>query len=258
MSVIKYRDEDGSIKEIDVIKGDKPVKGVDYWTPEDKAELKDDVVQSVLEELQGLPVFGTVDENNVITVTSYLTGGIYTLLYENEDGTLEEVGTITVGNGGVVMVNLADPTSADWKTNKRINSSNNEVDIPASSLNGETMVMTNFIDITGVTNSTELHIKGLNLLATEGVGYNYNRVYFYDENKNYKIYWHPIGQYLSNYVTVSDYDENVQIFKNIQTLMSGLAELGGVPAKYIVFGAVLTGTAEDVIITKDTQITSEG
>lgn len=220
---------------------------------------KGDIVQAIIAELQGLPVFGVVDENKVITVTSVLSDGVYTLKYENEDGSFSEIGTITVGNGGqTLFINLADPTSSEWKTNKRINSSKTEVDIPESSLNGETMVITNLVDITGATNDTQLHIKGLNLLATTGVGASYNRVYFYDESKAYKIYWQPSGNYVSNYLNVSDYSDSVQIFANIRQLISGISELSSVTVKYISFGAVLTGTAEDVVITKDMQIPVEG
>ena len=68
---------------------------------------KGNIVQSIIAELQGLPVFGVVDENKVITVTSQLSGGTYTLKYENEDGTITEIGTITV-EGKVVIVNLLE------------------------------------------------------------------------------------------------------------------------------------------------------
>lgn len=247
--------------------GYTPQKGVDYWTESDKAEMiaaaeshfeencKGDIVQAIIAELQGLPVFGVVDENKVITVTSALSDGVYTLKYENEDGSFSEIGTVTVGNGGQnVLVNLADPTSAEWKTNKRINSSGNEVTV---TLSDKTMIMTNLIDITGATNNTEFHIKGLDLLEVK-VTSGYNRVYFYDENKSYKIYWQPSGNYVSNYLNVSDYSDSVQIFANVRQLISGISELSSVTVKYISFGAVLTGTAEDVVITKDMQIPVEG
>ena len=69
---------------------------------------KGNIVNSILEALQGLPVFGVVDENNTITVTSQLSGGTYTLMYENEDGTLLKVGTITVESGKIIIVNLLE------------------------------------------------------------------------------------------------------------------------------------------------------
>ena len=95
-----------------------PVKGVDYWTETDKAEMVDelsdeiaaevesrldgakaDIVAELITQIGGMPVFGTVDNDNIITVTSVLTDGVYVLKYENENGTLEEIGTITVGSG---------------------------------------------------------------------------------------------------------------------------------------------------------------
>jgi hypothetical protein len=69
-----------------------PVKGVDYFTEADKEEI----VQAVITAL-GTPVFGRVDENNNIILTGELAGGTYTLKYEDSDGTLTEIGTITAG-----------------------------------------------------------------------------------------------------------------------------------------------------------------
>ena len=102
--------------------GHTPVKGVDYYTEAEKEEFlnsgvldavetkfeneKGNMVQLLINELHGLPVFGVVDENNNITVTSLLPNGTYALKYEKDDGTTEEIGTITVGNGAVVYVNL--------------------------------------------------------------------------------------------------------------------------------------------------------
>lgn len=82
--------------------------GKDYvLTEADKAEIavivednaKGEIIQSIVAELQTFPVFGYIDENNAITVTSLLLDGTYTLKYENEDGTKTEIGTIIVGTG---------------------------------------------------------------------------------------------------------------------------------------------------------------
>lgn len=82
--------------------------GDDYvLTEADKAEIavivednaKGEIIQSIVAELQTFPVFGYIDENNAITVTSLLLDGTYTLKYENEDGTKTEIGTIIVGTG---------------------------------------------------------------------------------------------------------------------------------------------------------------
>lgn len=77
------------------------------YIDEEIEDEKGNIVNLIIQELQGLPVFGVVDENKIITVTSQLSGGTYTLKYENADGTLEEVGTITIG-GKVVIVNLLE------------------------------------------------------------------------------------------------------------------------------------------------------
>lgn len=40
MSILKIKNEDGTIQEILAIKGETPIKGIDYWTSEDIAEIK--------------------------------------------------------------------------------------------------------------------------------------------------------------------------------------------------------------------------
>lgn len=59
---------------------------------------KTDIAQQVIDALGGIPVFGTVDDDNVITVTSTLADGVYTLMYTNAEGNLAEIGKITIGN----------------------------------------------------------------------------------------------------------------------------------------------------------------
>lgn len=73
-------------------KGDKPQKGVDYFTDADQEAI----VQQVITAL-GTPVFGRVDEGNNIILSGELADGTYTIKYENADGTLVMVGTIDQG-----------------------------------------------------------------------------------------------------------------------------------------------------------------
>ena len=40
MAILRVKDNEGNIIEIPAIKGDTPIKGVDYWTDEDKAEIQ--------------------------------------------------------------------------------------------------------------------------------------------------------------------------------------------------------------------------
>ena len=73
--------------------GYTPIKGVDYFTEEDKAEI----VKEVIESLGGSPVFGYVDENNNIVVSGNLAEGSYSVKYEMEDGTAIDIGNLVLG-----------------------------------------------------------------------------------------------------------------------------------------------------------------
>ena len=83
--------------------GYTPVKGTDYWTPTDKSSIIEETKSEVLNSLN-YDVFGTVDENNNIVVNTALPDGTYTFGYEKTDGTLIEIGTITIG--GSVAINI--------------------------------------------------------------------------------------------------------------------------------------------------------
>lgn len=72
--------------------GPKPVKGVDYWTEADQETIMQQVITAL-----GTPVFGRVDDNNNIILTGELVDGTYTIKYENDDGTVTEIGVLTQG-----------------------------------------------------------------------------------------------------------------------------------------------------------------
>lgn len=72
--------------------GYTPVKGVDYYTEDDKAEI----VQMVIASLGGNPVFGYVDENNHIILSSNLADGTYSVKYELEDGSTIDIGHLAL------------------------------------------------------------------------------------------------------------------------------------------------------------------
>ena len=72
--------------------GITPVKGTDYFTEADKAEI----VALVIESLGGNPVFGYVDENNNIVFTGALADGTYNIKYEMEDGSTIEIGDLVL------------------------------------------------------------------------------------------------------------------------------------------------------------------
>lgn len=77
----------------DGVDGKTPVLGTDYFTEADR----EDMIQQILSELGAIPVYGRVDANNNIILTAALGDGTYTLKYENVDGTVTEIGMITVG-----------------------------------------------------------------------------------------------------------------------------------------------------------------
>ena len=81
------------------VAGYTPIRGTDYWTPSDQEEI----VQQVITAL-GTPVFGTVDENNVITLTGALENGAYTLLYEDADGNVLEIGMLSLTDDGPIDI----------------------------------------------------------------------------------------------------------------------------------------------------------
>ena len=60
---------------------------------------KADIVTELIKQIGGLPVFGTVDENNVITTTTRLFNGTYVLRYKDENNTYSELAEFTVTGG---------------------------------------------------------------------------------------------------------------------------------------------------------------
>ncbi len=72
--------------------GYTPIKGTDYFTEADKAEM----VALVIENLGGNPVFGYVDENNNILVQGDLADGSYSVKYEMEDGSTVDIGNLVL------------------------------------------------------------------------------------------------------------------------------------------------------------------
>lgn len=79
-----------------------PAKGIDFWTEADQ----ESIVQQVIVAL-GTPVFGTVDADNNIILTGDLPKGTYTLKYEDADGNVTEVGTISnIETSGEIPLNI--------------------------------------------------------------------------------------------------------------------------------------------------------
>lgn len=227
--------------------GKTPVKGTDYWTEDDKAEI----VRQVLASL-ATPVAGIVDENNNIIVTANLPDGTYKMRYEYPDGTKSDIVTINISSGPA-YTNLADPKSADWLTGKRINSSKNIVDVTSAQSGGKTCVVTNFIARAGV---SKLHIKGLDIINPTTGTTNYGRVYAYtDSDTPFSVTYQPsIGHSSAGpiHYTVADYDSSVIILDLAAIISAGGSSWGSMTRFRL--GGFLTGAAEDVIITADEPI----
>lgn len=94
--------------------GYTPVRGKDYWTPNDKTEI----LQEVLEGL-GTPIVGTVDENNNIVLGGDLADGEYTLKYLNQ-GEYIEIGKLAISSGSV---DVPPDTTLNWSPGVKIDSS---------------------------------------------------------------------------------------------------------------------------------------
>ena len=108
---------------------------------------KADIAQQVIDAFNGLPLFGTVDADNNIKISSMLADGEYTLVYENSDGTTTELGTFIVdGESGADSNNLiASSVDSDgqpynsglgYKDGYRLNSSGVEASASGKAVTG--------------------------------------------------------------------------------------------------------------------------
>lgn len=98
---ITFELADGTTKSVE-FEAPQGEPGKDYvLTAADKQEI----VDSVLTELGGQPVFGYVDGNNNIIITAPLADGTYTAKYEMSDGSTIEIGELVLG--GVVFYSIA-------------------------------------------------------------------------------------------------------------------------------------------------------
>lgn len=100
-------------------KGDKGEQGIQgekgdpyTLTDTDKAEIVQEVADAI-----GIPVFGTVDDDNTIVLSGDLPSGTYTLKYLGADD-YAEIGKLVIGEAETTYINLvpsavapADPTS---------------------------------------------------------------------------------------------------------------------------------------------------
>lgn len=177
--------------------GKTPVKGVDYFTAEDRAVIVDDVLAAL--DAAGVSIV-VIDENNNIALSG-VPDGDYTLVYENEDGSTTEICGLNVsdGTGTPDLPDVPDEPAGSTNLfvastctlNKRINSSNTLKD------QDQTFV-TDYIDIgdcqaKGGTN--QIHFRnfivykfrtgGLDGNMAVAIGGFYRGINYYDTNNNF-------------------------------------------------------------------------
>ena len=170
-------------------------------------------------------VVGYIDANNNIVLSGDLGEETYTVKYEMEDGTLMDIGELSLVPEPT-YTNLADSKSSDWAENYRLNSSG------ASVANDGTTV-TNFIP---VVNGNVIRIKGLDMSASTG------RIAFYNSSKT---------SLTSATISATSYVTNKSLTKDLSSFTIAYTNND---VAFVRFSAPLTGTSADVIITKNEEI----
>ena len=224
------------------------VSGSYTLTETDRASI----VTQVLTALGGVPMFGYVDHDHTIVVSGYLTSGEYTVKYEMEDGTVIDIGALSISDGEPIipdepdtpdtpdvpdepdqpLVNLAAPNADNttdqsiWCTGVYINSSGT-----IASKSG--YAVTNYF---GVENGDAIRVKGFKL----------SRVAFYDVNKALI----PQG-----FGTLSGLNGNKFIESGYsQTDTEATFTLDDENVAYLRLSGEVASTADEVIITKNQPI----
>lgn len=226
--------------------GYSPVRGVDYWTEEDKEEIVGDVKEVCILKNQGaenvgkilvvgtdgnlvltdMPegssgdVTGVLDESNNILLTGNLADGNYTLKYENADGTYTEIGTLTVGEIEKPRTNFAETLTVGRLSNS---AAGNVATDAASSR------VTDFISVTA---GDIVSVQGLSTTISP-----YLVVMPFDSSKTKLSDIAKVTDGGSDYHTVQ---ETTSTGATITITSSSVA--------YIRLSGVLSGTEEDVVV----------
>ena len=151
-------------------------------------------------------------------------------------------------NGGAAYTNLADSSSGDWLTGYRINSSKQIVKVE----NAPDLKMTNYFD---VSNKSVLHVKGLNVVDALFGTQNYNRVIFYDENKEIINVYQLTSYTEKGFYSTADYDSDVTILDLNAIYDYFLSISMRERTKYVRLGGIRTVSDDsDIIITADENI----
>lgn len=222
-----------------------PIKGVDYWTDEDKAEI----INAIIEFFGGSPITGYVDENNNVIVTGNLSNGTYNIKYELEDGTTIDIGELTLTEkepDTPTYTNLAQPNTDNttdftiWCNNARIGS-----DGVVEARDG--YVSTNFVEVSP---GDVVRLKNFKV----------ERLCFYDIDKNptNEGIQRP-GRHIANSY-IQDASADIDLVADINgepTEMTFTINPTAQPVSsvaYLRLSGHLTGTADDVIITVNEEI----
>lgn len=206
---------------------------------------KGSIVESLIQELQGLPVFGIVDSDNTIKITSQLSAGVYTLKYENANEEYADVGNIIIKtNSNVGYSNLIDLTPT---TDTEITTAS-EGWIEGYRISESEMVMKpveryHITNIIPVGNAQILRIKNLDI--TTG----YGRIYFYNDT-TYE--WQFSPSHSTEIIWTSATPEYTEInLLEFEKIMGswGLSQYNGIR-----ICGIPTNTKEDIIVTLDEEI----
>ena len=167
-------------------------------------------------------------------LNAFATGGAYQGVYPGS----------SQGGGGAIapaFTNRADPSSGDWKTGYRVNSSG--VETPAAGV-----LTTNFIPaVQGQT----LHIRGLDIYGAAPDGERYGRIHFYDENRRFMAQINPNS--FSDVVVSSDYDDDVKTYL-LTVSNSGEQMVQHAGLAYVRLTGLIPQPGQEVIVTLDEEI----
>lgn len=232
--------------------GYTPVKGTDYYTPTEIEE----VIEEVILQMGGQPVFGKVDNDNNIIITAPLADGEYAMKYENADGSFVSICTISVNGGDVsvesggsdepVLVNLIETAKTHTALNTVFNGIGYKNGTYASSASPFYGTDANTVCTGCIPASVDsvFYIKGVTLNSNSHVRFGFGK-----DNGNGVISNHCVKviSELSSYITVETLADNyykVTFNKDYFTTTYPAIE-------YMYFSAVGTG---DNLIVATTQI----
>ncbi len=198
--------------------GYTPIKGTDYWTAEDKAEIMGESL---------MPIFVDGIEEMTDSNMTYVMEGY---VYQNR---LIETETLP-------YTNLFDKNADGFIEGSRFNSSGGVVTESGTAI-------TNYIPYSADYVGKELHIKGIETSVNGETGY-CRIVYEYADGQSSVI---QLPTALPDRFTESDYDVSVAVFT-----MNGVTMNGAVPIKFRI-GGTLADSSDDIVVTLNENIEGE-